>query len=366
MDRVEAIVVGAGVIGLAVARVLAASYGEALILERSSRFGSETSSRNSEVIHAGLYYPPGSLKARLCVEGRERLYEFCRTHGVEHRRIGKLIVARDGEAGVALDAIWATAAASGVSDLRRLSAAEARRMEPQLVAADAIFSPSTGIVDSHALMLALLGEAEAGGADLVSCTEVTRVARGPDGWRLWIGDDPDPAIATPRLVNAAGLDAPMLASRIEGLAADAIPRQRLARGTYFTYAGKVPFSHLIYPVPEPGGLGTHLTLDLAGQARFGPDVEWIDQVDYAVDPGRKSQFVAAARRLWPALDETLLQPGYAGVRPKLSGRGEPAADFMISGPGAHGLAGLVNLFGIESPGLTAALAIAERVKTALA
>ncbi|WP_129791718.1 NAD(P)/FAD-dependent oxidoreductase [Sphingosinicella sp. CPCC 101087] len=364
MERVDAIVVGAGVVGLAIARALALAGREVLILDRETRFGSWTSSRSSEVIHAGLYYPPGSLKAALCVEGRDLLYAFCRSRGVPHRRLGKLIFAHDAAHAPALDAIEACACRAGAGPLRRLSAAETKRLEPVLDATEALFSPMTGIVDSHAFMLALLGEAEAHRATLVCRAAVGRIGRRGDLWQVHLeGDEAGaPAVEAPVLVNSAGLAAQALAARIDALDPAHVPPLFLARGVYFTYSGRTPFRHLIYPVPEPGGLGTHLTLDLAGKARFGPDVEWVDSVDYRVDPARRERFAAAARRIWADLDPGRLEPGYAGIRPKLSGPGGPPSDFVISGPAEHGLAGLVGLFGIESPGLTAALAIAARVE----
>jgi len=366
MERVDAIVIGAGVVGLAIARALALAGREVLILDREARFGSSTSSRNSEVIHAGLYYPTGSLKAELCVEGRDRLYAYCEARGIPHRRLGKLIFAHDPAQAPALDAIEEKARLAGAGPLRRLSRVEAKQLEPALDAAEALFSPATGIVDSHALMLALLGEAEAHGATLACCVPVSRIGRRAGMWRVELeGGDAEAAVEAPILVNSAGLGAQALAGRTEGLDPAKIPPLFLARGVYFTYAGRTPFRHLIYPVPEPGGLGTHLTLDLAGQARFGPDVEWIDTVDYKVDPGRHAHFAAAARRIWPDIDPERLKPGYAGIRPKLSGPGDPPSDFIISGPADHGRSGLVNLFGIESPGLTASLAIAGRVAEAV-
>ncbi len=363
-DQVDAIVVGAGVVGLAIGRALALAGKPPLILEGEPHFGSWTSSRNSEVIHAGIYYPEGSLKARLCVEGKHQLYAFCQARGVPHQQLGKLIFAHSDTQLGELDAILAHARQAGVDDLRPLDRAGARAMEPELDCAGALFSPSTGIVDSHAFMLALLGEAESHGAMLVPGSEITRVTHVNGLWHVHL-DDGEAAVASPILINAAGLGAQALATRIEALPATHVPPLHLARGVYFTYSGKVPFSHLIYPVPEAGGLGTHLTLDLGGQARFGPDVEWIDTIDYTVDPDRLPRFAAAAKRIWPGLDETRLQPGYAGIRPKVSGPGEPAGDFIISGPEDHGCTGLVNLFGIESPGLTASMAIADVVAAKL-
>ena len=357
---VDTIVVGAGVVGLAVARACAVAGHDVLILEGERHFGSWTSSRNSEVIHAGIYYPAGSLKAELCVEGRRRLYQFCRDFHVPHRQCGKLIVATSERQVPELEGIAAAAAANGVDDLRYLTGREAAALEPHAPCAAALLSPSTGIIDSHGLMLAILGDAEAHGCQLVCNTRVERITASGDLWEVWVDGSDDPVCAR-QVVNAAGLAAQGLAARTEGLAPHHVPPLFLARGVYFTYAGRAPFERLIYPVPEPGGLGTHLTLDLSGQARFGPDVEWIDAIDYAVDPGRQPKFEAAIRMIWPGMDPSRLSPGYAGIRPKLSGPGAPAADFMISGPDDHGLPGLVNLFGIESPGLTASLAIADRV-----
>lgn len=360
-DRVDAIVIGGGVVGLAIARSLALAGRAPLILEGEDHFGSWTSSRNSEVVHAGIYYPEGSLKAKLCVEGKHQLYAFCEARGVPFRRTGKLIFAHDEAQLGELDGIEKRAIGAGVMDLRALDRAGIRALEPELPSAGALLSPSTGIVDSHAFMLALLGEAEAHDAMLATSSRIERITREGGLWHVWMEGADEAAVSAPILVNSAGLAAQRLAHATQGLDAAFIPPTFYARGVYFTYPGKVPFSHLIYPVPEAGGLGTHLTLDLAGQARFGPDVEWIDEVDYTVDPARHAKFAAAAKRIWPQLDESRLQPGYAGVRPKISGPGEPAADFMISGPGSHGCEGLVNLFGIESPGLTASMAIADLV-----
>ncbi len=360
MDTVDTIVVGAGVVGLGVARACARAGRPVLILDGEPRFGTWTSSRNSEVIHAGIHNPAGSLKARLCVEGRHQLYDFCRDFNVPHRQCGKLIVAVDTGQVPELERIAAAAAANGVGDLRYLSGREAAALEPHAPCAAALLSPSTGIVDSHAFMQALLGDAEAHGARLVCNTRAERLVREGDHWQVWFAGGEAPVCAR-TVINSAGLAAQALAAATEGLDPWHVPRLFLARGVYFTYAGKAPFERLIYPVPEPGGLGTHLTLDLAGQARFGPDVEWIDRVDYTVDPGRRAGFEAAVRKIWPSVDVSRLSPGYAGIRPKVSGPGEPAADFIISGPRDHGLPGLVNLFGIESPGLTASLAIADRV-----
>ncbi len=363
MDTVDCVVVGAGVVGLAVARQLAGAGLKPLLIERHRAIGMETSSRNSEVIHAGLYYPTGSLKARLCLRGRELLYDFCAAHGIAHRRCGKLVVAGSGQE-TALLALLKQAHDNGAMEVRALDASAARALEPHLRCAAVLHSPATGILDSHACLLALLGEAEARGATLATSSTVTGLRLGDSGIELWINGAAEPLLRTRRLVNAAGLDAVRLARSIPGFPAAQVPQAHFAKGSYFTLEGRAPFSHLIYPLPQPGGLGVHLTLDLAGQARFGPDVEWLEPgeaFDYAVDPARAADFAAAIRQWWPGLEADRLRPGYAGIRPKLSGPGEPAADFRIEGPETHGVAGLVNLFGIESPGLTAALAIAERV-----
>ena len=368
----EAVVIGAGVVGLAIARALAQAGRETLILEKNANFGMETSARNSEVIHAGLYpdYPPGSLKARLCVEGREQLYEFADGHGVPHRRIGKWLVANSPD-NDALAVLHAAARNHGVTDLIPMSAAQVRAEEPQLRFAEVLASPSTGIIDSHAYMLALLGDAQAHGAQWVREAAVTGVARAPGGWRLTVANAQAMVAVTARLVvNSAGLWATRLAGTIEGLAPQFIPALHPAKGSYAAYHGAVPFRRLIYPLPEPGGLGVHLTLDLAGQGRLGPDVEWLSndnpaEIDYAVRPGIGQDFAARARDWWPDVDAARLAPAYSGVRPKLVRDGQ-ATDFRIDGPQVHGLAGLVNLFGIESPGLTASLAIGRHVAELLA
>lgn len=365
MDGVDCVIVGAGVIGIAAARALALAGHEVVVIERERGFGSGTSSRNSEVIHAGIYYPPGSLKARLCVEGRDRLYAFCRARGVPHRQCGKLIVAADEAQSRQLGAIAATAAANGVDDLKMLDAAGIRALEPEVAGVAALLSPSTGIVDSHAFMTAMIGEAEAHGALFAYRTEVERIEREGDAWLISVAGVDGPVLSSRMLVNAAGLDAGTLAGLIAGLPAAKVPPLFYAKGNYFALEGRAPFRRLVYPVPEPGGLGVHATVDLGGQVRFGPDVEWCGAVDYGVDEARSAAFYAAIRSYWPALPDNGLRPDFSGVRPKLSGPGEPAADFMISGPADHGLLGLVNLFGIESPGLTAALAIAEEIAARL-
>jgi L-2-hydroxyglutarate oxidase LhgO len=363
MDRIDAVVVGAGAIGLAVARELALHGLETLVLEAEAGIGYGISSRNSEVIHAGIHDAPGSLKATLCVAGRRLLYPYCETHGVGHSRCGKLVVAATPGHVETLRSIELRAAANGVEGLRWLGSAEVRELEPSLHGEAALLSTATGIIDSHALMLAYLGDLERAGGSLVLRSPLeSAVARG-DGFVLRVGGATPVEIEARILVNAAGLHAPALAGRIGGLAPAHVPRPWFAKGNYYTLAGRSPFTHLVYPVPEPGGLGVHLTLDLAGQARFGPDVEWLaadapEAIDYAVDPARGAAFYAAIRHYWPALKDGALAPAYSGVRPKLQGPGEAARDFMLQGPETHGVAGLMNLFGIESPGLTASLAIA--------
>jgi L-2-hydroxyglutarate oxidase LhgO len=359
MDNVDAVVVGAGVIGLAVARELALQGREVLILEATDHFGSGASSRNSEVIHAGIYYPHGSLKARLCVTGRERLYEFCRERGVGYRRCGKLIVAASAAQLATLTQIAATARANGV-ELDSLGRAQALALEPALACAAALHSPATGIVDSHAYMLALLGEAENHGATLVCTSPVTRLVPAGDSILVAV-NGAQPSLRARTLVNCGGVQAPAVARLIAGFPPAHLPGAWFAKGNYFTLSVRPPFQRLIYPLPEPGGLGIHLTLDLAGRARFGPDVEWISTCEYSIDPSRGAAFYAAIRTYWPELADGTLQPAYAGVRARIRGPGEPAADFRIDDPTVHGIAGVVNLFGIESPGLTASLALASEV-----
>lgn len=360
METVDAVVIGAGVVGLAIARELALRGHETLILEAAARFGTGVSARNSEVIHAGIYHPPGSLKSRLCVAGRERLYEFCRKRGIGHRRCGKLIVATAAAQLPALARLAARAQANGV-ELVALEAEQARRIEPQLACAAALYSPLTGIIDCQGLMLALLGEAQASGATLSTGSTVTRVVLESAGALLGVNGC-EPAVRAGILINAAGLQAPTLARAMENLpAAATLPQPHYARGNYFALNAPVPFRHLIYPLPEPGGAGIHLTLDLGGQARFGPDVEWIESPDYRVSPTRAASFDAAVRAYWPGLPAGALQPAYAGIRPKINAAGEADADFRIDDAAVHGLPGLINLFGIESPGLTAALALASEV-----
>lgn len=373
MESLDAVVIGAGVVGLAVARALALTGREVVILEAMAAFGTATSARNSEVIHAGLYYAPGSLKARLCVDGRERLYAYAAERGIPHRRCGKLIVATDRTQHAGLDALQARARACGVHDLQPLSVAQAVALEPALHCTAALLSPSTGIVDSHALMLALLGEAQDHGAMLALRSPVTRLQVLPGGgFALQVGGDEPMAVLARTVVNSAGLHAQALARCTEGLDAAQVPPSHWARGHYFALPGRPAFQRLVYPLPVPGGLGVHLTLDLAGQMRFGPDVQWLPadaepgEEDYHVDPALAPAFEAAVRAYWPGLPAGQLQPAYAGLRPKPHAPGEPAADFIVSGPAQHGLAGLVNLFGIESPGLTASLLLGEHVAGVLA
>lgn len=374
MDRVECVVVGAGVVGLAVARRLALAGRETIVLEAAGAIGTGTSSRNSEVIHAGIYYPTGSVRARLCVAGRQALYGYCRSHGVAHRQLGKLIVATEPEQLPKLEAIRRQAAANGVDDLYAISAAEARALEPALRCAGALVSPSTGIVDSHGLMLALQGDAEEAGAMLALSSPLDRAhieAAGEGGFVLEVGGREPMRLACSLLVNAAGHGAWGVARRLDGFPAAQVPPRVLAKGNYYALGhGRAPFSRLIYPVPEEGGLGVHLTLDLAGQGRFGPDVEWLDDTleepfDYRVDAKRADVFYDSVRAYWPGLPDGALVPAYSGIRPKLSGRGQTQADFLLQGPQTHGIPGLVNLFGIESPGLTSCLAIADETAALL-
>lgn len=354
--------VGAGVVGLACARELALRGREVLVVEAADGIGTENSSRNSEVVHAGIYYAKGSLKARLCVAGRDLLYDYCRSRGIPHRRLGKLIVATEEAEVSQLTSLEARGEANGVADLELLDRGETLRLEPALRAVAALHSPSTGIVDSHALMLAFRGEAEDAGAMLAFRCPVLGGAAGDAGIVLECGGREPMRLACRFAVNAAGLGAQRLAASLAGLARDTIPTLRLAKGNYFTLGGRSPFTRLIYPVPGgSAGLGVHLTLDMAGRARFGPDVEWVERIDYDVDPGRGRAFYAAIRTYWPGLADGALIPGYSGIRPKIQAPGAAAADFVIQGEAVHGVKGLVNLYGIESPGLTSALAIASAV-----
>ena len=373
MDEVDALVVGAGVIGLACARALALQGREVVVIEAAEAIGTVTSSRHSEVIHAGLYYPTGSLKARWCVQARERLYAYCAEHGVAHRRCGKLVVATSDDERPALEALHAKAHANGVTDVRVIDLAEARAMEPALHAVAALHSPSTGIIDSHGYMLALQGDAEDRGAMFAFHAPfvAARALAGGGGFEVEVGGAEPMRLRARILVNSAGLDASRVAQHIDGLEARHVPTTRPCKGNYFALAGRAPFSRLVYPMPPKDGLGTHYTIDLAGQGRFGPDVQWLPDeaidlpLDYAVDAARAAVFERDIRRYWPALPADALQPAYSGMRPKIHAPHEPAADFVLQGPDQHGVRGLVNLFGIESPGLTASLAIGDAVVATL-
>lgn len=368
MDRVGCVVIGAGVVGLACARALAMDGHDVIILERASLFGSETSSRNSEVIHAGIYYAKDSNKARLCVKGRDMMYAYCQSRGIPHKNCGKLIVAADAAKTENLAGIQKRAADNGVDNLTFLDANQVRELEPNVTCDGALLSPSTGLIDSHSYMLSLLGEAEDHGAMLAYLSPVLGGEIKNDGIVLRTGGDNPMEIICDTVVNAGGLYAQPIAKSIAGIPTDTIPGQYFARGVYFTLGGgKPPFTRLIYPMPDPaGGLGVHVTIDLGGQVKFGPDVEWIDEIDYTVDPTRGERFYASIRKYWPELPDNALQPGYAGVRPKVHPKGSHETDFIIQGPETHGIKGLVNLYGIESPGLTSSLAIAEDVRDILA
>jgi L-2-hydroxyglutarate oxidase LhgO len=366
VHELDAVVIGGGVIGLAIARALALGGRQVTLLEAEPTFGAHTSSRNSEVIHAGIYYPQGSLKARLCVEGRTRLYDYCERAGVEHARLGKLIVATRDEEIPALEGILRHAQASGVQDLRWLDAAEIHELEPAVVARRGLFSPSTGIVDSHGLMAALRRDALAAGADLALESPVLSGKLTARGVELTIGGREPTRVRCATLVNSAGLRAQEVARSIAGFPAHTVLSSYFAKGHYFVLNGKSPFRHLVYPVPVPGGLGVHVTLDLAGQARFGPDVSWVPEVSYDFEEARAPAFYGAIRRYYPALADGGLAPGYTGIRPKLGPAGSPAQDFAVHGPALHGVPGVVHLYGIESPGLTASLALADYALAALA
>ncbi|NQV21522.1 MAG: NAD(P)/FAD-dependent oxidoreductase [Rhodospirillales bacterium] len=369
MDTVECVVVGAGVVGLAVARRLAQDGADVLLLEAHGAVGEETSSRNSEVIHAGLYYAPGSLKARLCVAGREAMYTFADTHGVQVRKCGKLVVATEPDEIAALETLKANAEQCGAHDLEWLTGDQARALEPNVNAHGALLSPSTGIIDSHGFMLALLGDLEDAGGQVAYWSRATGGRTdGTTGHELSVAsaDGDTFTLGCRTLINAAGLGAQGLARSLSGTPQDLIPPLHYCKGNHFTMGGKAPFSRLIYPAPGKASLGLHFTLDLGGQARFGPDVEWVDQIDYVVDPARADSFYAAIRRYYPALADGVLDPAYSGIRPKIQAPGEPPTDFRIAGPEDHGIGGLVQLFGIESPGLTSSLAIADHVAALLA
>jgi L-2-hydroxyglutarate oxidase LhgO len=359
LDRVDVAVIGAGVVGLAVARALSLAGREVIVIEAERLVGSHTSARNSEVIHAGIYYPQGSLKAKLCVEGKLALYEYCRAKDVAHKNLGKLIVATRDDDLAALASIREHAAQNGVTDLTPLTAAEVHALEPRVTAVAGLWSPSTGIIDSHSYMSALKRDAEEHGANVVLASPVLEGKVHDDGIELTIGGSQPTRVLCKSVINSAGLWAPLIARKIAGIPEASIPGAYFAKGHYFTMAGRSPFTHLVYPVPVPGGLGVHVTLDLAGQVRFGPDVSWLDSVDYTFDPARAGSFYQAIRTYYPDLEDDSLVPGYTGIRPKLAPAGSPNADFVIQGPSVHGVPGLVNLYGIESPGLTASLAIAS-------
>ena len=361
MDKVECVVIGAGVIGLAIARCLAQAGREVIVLEAAEGIGTVTSSRNSEVIHAGIYYKAGSLMARMCVNGKHKLYDYCASHGIPHRNCGKLIVATTPKETEKLQSIRAHAQANGVLDMQILAGAAARALEPALNCDAALLSPSTGIIDSHSYMLALRGDAEASGAFFAFYTPLLRAKASAGKIELEAGGETPMTLQCDLLVNCAGLDAPATARQIAGMPAELIPQAYLAKGNYFSCSARAPFSRLIYPVPEPGGLGVHLTLDMAGQARFGPDVEWVDHIDYAVDEKRAERFYPAIRKYWPTLPDGALMASYSGIRPKIVPPAVATQDFLMQGPRHHGVDGLINLFGIESPGLTSSLAIADHV-----
>ncbi len=361
----QVLVIGAGVVGLAIAREAARAGHEVIVAEAESHIGSGTSSRNSEVIHAGIYYPTGSARERHCARSRRMLYEFCASHGVPHRKTGKFVVAGRVEDIPTLEKLYVQAARNNVENLRMLDGPEAVRMEPALACVAAFHSPETGIIDSHRYMLALQGDMEDAGGVLALNTPVERLVRTAAGWEVRFGGRDSGSLMVDAVVNSAGHGAQKIARATAGYPAERVPRLVLAKGNYFSYSGRPAFSRLIYPVPVPGGLGIHVTLDLAGRMRFGPDVQWVDRYDYNVDPARASSFYPAIRTYWPGLPDGTLVPDYSGIRPKLTGPGEPAADFMIDTPADHGVARLVHLFGIESPGLTASLSIAEEVVTKL-
>ena len=362
-ERVDCVVIGAGVVGLAIGRALAEAGREVIVLERHNAFGSETSSRNSEVIHAGIYYGAGTLKARFCVAGKKALYAYCRERNISHKNCGKLIVAISEAQVGRLDGIAERARRNGVDDLRPVSTDEAREMEPDVICAAGLLSPSTGVVDSHGFMLSLLGDLEAAGGALAFGASVDHGRVEDGGVRLHVGGAEEIDVLAKTVVNSAGLSAERVARSIEGLPPAFVPEMRYAKGQYFAYTGKSPFSHLIYPLPEDGGLGVHVTVDLGGAARLGPDVTWdVAPDDLEVDPERLSAFYDAAQTYWPGLERDRLRPDYAGIRPKLSAPGAAPADFRIDGPSEHGVDGLINLYGIESPGLTSSLAIADFVR----
>jgi L-2-hydroxyglutarate oxidase LhgO len=361
----QVLVVGAGVVGLAVARAAAFAGHEVIVAEAADAIGTGVSSRNSEVIHAGLYYPTGSKRAYHCPRGRRMLYDFCASHGVPHRKCGKLVVATNDNEAERLETIIKQARINGVEGVEMIEGAAARRLEPALACTLAMNSPETGIVDSHRYMLALEGDLEDRGGVIALNTPIERLAQAGGGWQVHFGGADPQSITVDAVVNAAGLGAQKLGRATEGYPAERVPRLFFGKGSYFGYAGRPVFSRLIYPVPIPGGLGVHVTLDMAGRMRFGPDVEWIEQENYDVDASRAAAFYARIRDYWPGLPDNGLVPDYCGIRPKLTGPGEAAVDFMIDGPAQHGIPRLVHLFGIESPGLTSALSIADEVTSYL-
>lgn len=358
----QVLVVGAGVVGLAIARAAALKGHEVIVAEATLGIGNGVSSRNSEVIHGGMYYPAGSLRAYHCPRGRRMLYEFCASHGVPHRKCGKLIVATEDAEVAKMEAILKLGIANGVENFTLIDGADARKREPELNCVAALHSPETGIIDSHQLMIALQGDLEDRGGAIAFDTKIERISRNQSGWMIHYSGSSTGEMSVDVVINSAGLGAQALAKRTETYPHERVPKQHLARGNYFGYAGRPVFSQLIYPAPRiDGGLGTHVTLDLAGRMRFGPDVEWIEEENYNVNPSRAESFYASIRRYWPRLPDNSLQPDYAGIRPKITGPGEPAADFMIEGPERHGLRGLVHLFGIESPGLTSSMSLADDI-----
>ena len=365
-DTIEIVVVGAGVIGLAIARAFARSGHEVIVLERNPRIGEEISARNSEVIHAGIYYPTGSLKATHCVRGKEKLYRYCTKKGISHNRCGKIIVSTQNDQQSGLKALHDQAIANGITDLQWLSRSEVEKLEPSIQCVEGLLSPSTGIIDSHSFMLALQADLETANGSVAILSELVRAKVTDRGLQLAVKiDNQEFELTANTLINSAGLYASQVANKIEGLLAQSIFRTYYAKGNYFTHDGPSPFSRLIYPLPEDAGLGVHATLDLANQARFGPDVQWVDNIDYTIDEERIDKFYTAVRKYWPELPGGSLSPDYAGIRPKIVAEGEPPGDFVIQGPKKHGVPGLVNLYGIESPGLTAALAIADHVTALL-
>ena len=362
----QVLVVGAGVVGLAVARAAAIAGHEVIVAEAASSIGTGVSSRNSEVIHAGLYYPTGSQRAHHCTRGRRMLYALCASHGVPHRKCGKLVVATSEGEMDRLGAVHRQAQINGVEGVEIVDAVAAKRLEPELACVGAMLSPETGIIDSHSYMLALRGDLEDHGGMIAFGSPIERLKPRDGGWEAAVGGSERQWLSFDAVVNCAGLGAQRLARATEGYAPERVPRLVLAKGNYFSFAGRPAFARLIYPVPVPGGLGVHVTLDLAGRMRFGPDVEWIDHENYDVDPARARAFYQRIRDYWPGLPDDSLAPDYSGIRPKLTGPGEPAADFLIDGPRQHGLPRIVHLFGIESPGLTSALSLAEEVTGCLA